>query len=544
MDKKFITSKIYVKSFKNNLKNIYNYFKNNINYYWNYSKGKKVYKKLNTLTNTKIKIKNKKSFIIDGHFYNFGYFFRLQLIRLATESFNGNEVGFIYKYNQKKCKSFLRNTGITRIEKIPCKFSSDILYQSNKIFQKIKKPEDILDIEFPHKVPSNQFYDYLLKKQMLGKVNVKDENIPFYISEYIESIRFAEKLIEENEPKQIFMSHGINIQCAPLCYLAPVNNIEVITLFGNYGVPRFIRIKNTGDINLGYDTPLKKDLKKLNNYQKELLYKVGSKYLKERLLGKTNDMGGQLAYDNGLTDIKEFIKNFSKKPIISIYAHCWFDHPHTFGMKSFRDFEDWILTTYKAILNNTDFIWLFRPHPGEDWYGGIKLEDILPKDLPDHIFILPKQLSGKSVMNISSGLVTYHGTAGIEYASCGKPVLIADKGWYHDAGFTITPKSRADYINLLSKNWIININEEKIKRDARVFAGIYFCCPKWQKNLIMPHDVNQEEVENIILNSLQEKRSYISDEVLNIQKWLNSEALGYHTFNMLNASEYSISNTI
>ena len=46
-------------------------------------------------------------------------------------------------------------------------------------------------------------------------------------------------------------------------------------------------------------------------------------------------------------------------------------------MDRFRDFEDWVLTTYKSILENTNFIWLFRAHPGEDWYGGITLEDIL-----------------------------------------------------------------------------------------------------------------------------------------------------------------------
>ena len=149
-------------------------------------------------------------------------------------------------------------------------------------------------------------------------------------------------------------------------------------------------------------------------------------------------------------------------------------------MDRFRDFEDWILTTYNSILNNTDFIWIFRPHPGEDWYGGITLKDILPKDLPNHILILPKQLSGKSVMNIASGLITYHGTAGIEYAACGKPVMIADKGWYHDADFAIYPESRSDYVNLLSKNWLINIDLENFKK-CKDICWILFLLSKMAK---------------------------------------------------------------
>ena len=251
-----------------------------------------------------------------------------------------------------------------------------------------------------------------------------------------------------------------------------------------------------------------------------------------------------MAFNKDLKDIREFIKNKNKKPIIVIYASCWFDCPHAFGMDRFRDFEDWILTTYNSILNNTDFIWIFRPHPGEDWYGGITLKDILPKDLPNHILILPKKLSGKSVMNIASGLITYHGTAGIEYAACGKPVLIADKGWYHDADFVICPESRSDYVNLLSKNWLRNIDAERTSRNARIFAGFYFCCPKWQKNLCMPSDLDQEEIKNIILNSLEYKSKFISYEIENLRKWLDSDSLGYHTFNMLNANEYSLSNTL
>ena len=46
---------------------------------------------------------------------------------------------------------------------------------------------------------------------MLASVNIEDENIPYYIAEYIESIRFAEKLIEDNNPpKDIYESWNFN----------------------------------------------------------------------------------------------------------------------------------------------------------------------------------------------------------------------------------------------------------------------------------------------------------------------------------------------
>ena len=140
---------------KKKLKNIYNFFINNFNYYWNYSIDKNLYKNLSKITNQKLKLKNKKNFIIDGHFYNYGYFFRLQLIRMASESYLGNELGLISNYNKKKCYSFLKNVGTSSIENMPSSISSDILHQSKKIFKNIKKPEDILEIEFPYNTPSN-----------------------------------------------------------------------------------------------------------------------------------------------------------------------------------------------------------------------------------------------------------------------------------------------------------------------------------------------------------------------------------------------------
>ena len=71
-----------------------------------------------------------------------------------------------------------------------------------------------------------------------------------------------------------------------------------------------------------------------------------------------------------------------------------------------------------------------------------------------------------------------------------------------------------------------------------------FVAPHGKKKLIMPHDINQKEIKDIILDSLESKSDIISYEIQNIKKWIDSNALGYHIFNMLNANEYSLSNTI
>ena len=145
-------------------------------------------------------------------------------------------------------------------------------------------------------------------------------------------------------------------------------------------------------------------------------------------------------------------------------------------------------------------------------------------------------------MKLSDGLVTYHGTAGIEYAACGKPVLVADKGWYQHADFVIYPESRLHYIELLSSDWLSNIDSKKISKNAKIFSGIYFCTPEWQKNLIMPDDSNRSDLEEMIYKDLYKKSELINKEVNLIRTWLDSESFGYHTFKMLSTNSYSLSN--
>lgn len=536
--------KKYFISFKNLVTTSHAYIENNFSFFWNYFYQKKIYKKLNSLINYSGEINFGKNFLVDGHFYNYGYFYRLQLIRKAIKSYKYNEIGIVWNYNRRKCSSFLKNVGIKNIKKINNEISSDLLYKSELIYSKLSRAEDILDLEFPFGVPSEQFYDYILKKQMLAKVDIHDPNISFYIAEYLNSIRFAEKLIDEFNPEKVFMSHAISVPCTPLCWIAPQKGIQVFTLFGQFGVPRFIKFKKPEDINIGIDSPMPEQLDKLNKNQNEFLYSLGDKYLSERILGRTNDISGNLAFGSSFEDFSDHIKNKNNKQIIAVYSSNWFDCPHAFGMKRFRDFEDWIITTYKAALENTNYIWIFRPHPGEEWYGGVELKDILPEKLPDNIFILPKNFSGNSIMKLADGLVTYHGTGGIEYAACGKPVLVADKGWYHENGFVIYPSSRSDYIDILRSNWTENIEREKISRTAKIFSGLYFCIPQWQKNLIMPDDCYNKELEKMIIDNLEKKDACFNTEIECLRNWIDSDYSGYHTYKMLNEENYSLSNVI
>ena len=199
-------------------------------------------------------------------------------------------------------------------------------------------------------------------------------------------------------------------------------------------------------------------------------------------------------------------------------------------MTRFTDMLDWLNLTIKKASENKEILWLLKPHPMEEWYGGIKLSELVENKLSENIKLLPYSFSGEEIINISDGLVTFHGTSGVEFAAMGKPVLVADRGWYHDYGFVLFPNSREDYSNLLTKNWYENIDLDKAKYNAEIFSGMFYGIPKWQEKLILPDDSDKALLSKTLPELVKNKTNLIYKEIKLIKKWLNSRSKVYQNF--------------
>lgn len=479
--------------------------------------------------------------LIDGHFFNPGYFYRVQLFRAAMGSGSGDELGFFWRHNSQHCAQILRTLGVRKTHRYFPRTDPRLRSIATQLAQKIRSGDDLLELEFPHKIPASFLYDDILKRQRSATVNALDPNIERHIWEFLSSIRAAEDILDCHEPDCVAMSHSILTQCSPLAWLAATRGIPVVTLFGNYGLPRFWRMRDAEDIHYGMDRPEKNDLDRLATNQADALAEIGSKYLAARLSGHTDDLGGRMAFKGDSDKLRLKCSNVNR-PTVAVYASNWFDFPHALGMSRFRDFYDWIESTLQVAIATPSVRWLFRAHPCDKWYGGITLKDMLPQKLPDHIVLLPDECSGQSVMKIADALVTYHGTAAIEYAAMGKPVLVADKGWFHDCGFVLYPESRDEYLRLLGEDWFNRPDLFVAKRQAELFAGLYFCCPRWQSSATLPDDSDRDALVKQVPQLLNEKADVVGREVDTINKWFESGCRGYHTYKMTNESCFALSN--
>ncbi len=512
---------------------------NNFQSYLEIISNKKIVNSYNQLLSlNKSKPQKYERLLVDGHFYNLGYFYRLQLLRSAIFSPTLIEHAYIWNYNKKICKNILKSIGIKGITQMGRAYDKDILVEAEIISKRITKPIDIINYKFPEGIPGSYLYDVILKKQRSNKVEIKDKNLKSYIAEFLLSIKLSSDLIAEFKPDIVAISHVVSFQCAPMAYLAVKKGIKTIILCGtSFGTPRFLKLSKTNDLFFGIPHPPKEDIDSIDSSRLDNFKKAGNEYLKKRISGNSNEICGQLAFGRGKNnlDIGDF--KYSNKPVIAIYSACWFDFPHTFGMTRFLDVLDWLTATIDVASKNKDVIWLLKPHPAEKWYGGITLGETIKEKLPPNIILLPNEYSGKAVMDVADALINIHGTSAIEYAACGKPVLVADRGWFHDCNFVVFPDSREDYLELLKTKWYEDVNIQEIKANAKLFAGVYFGIPDWQKNGVLPDDSERAKLRKILPNFIKENQHIIKKEIKTIQDWLSSGNIDYHTYKMINSDE-------
>tara|TARA_Y100001978_G_C23697425_1_gene438434 strand:+ start:260 stop:1858 length:1599 start_codon:yes stop_codon:yes gene_type:complete len=503
-------------------------------------KNKEVIDSLNEIyKNSNNEQKKYKSLLIDGGYYNLNYYYRLQLLRTALKSKTIKEYAFVWDCNLNTCKNLLKAIGIKNISSLSGSFDKEISLKAENLLKNINSKKDIININLPYNIPGTLLYDTILKRQRCATVNIKDKNLKEYIYKFLYSIKFAEKLINYSKPDLLALSHCKSYQCSPLAWLASKKGISTIVLGNEFNILRLWKISKPNDIYSGIGHPVGKDFKRFSEVNKSKLRSVGKKYIFDRISGNTSDLSGRYAFQGKRKKLSELDLYPKGKKIVAIYSACFFDFPHTYGMKRFIDMLDWLKLTIEKASENRDVLWLLKPHPMEKWYGGVKLTDLIDRKLPENIILIPYDYSGQDIINLADALVTFHGTSAIEYSVMGKPVLVPDRGWYHDCGFVLYPKSREDYENLLTSRWYELVNVEKAKLNAELFSGIFFGIPKWQEGAFFPDESNEDYLRKKLPNFVKFKKDLINKEIKLIKKWVISDSIDYHIFKIENNNKFT-----
>jgi hypothetical protein len=168
------------------------------------------------------------------------------------------------------------------------------------------------------------------------------------------------------------------------------------------------------------------------------------------------------------------------RPVWGIMTHINWDTVSDYAPMIYESFNEWIVDTIHEIKNITDVQWVIKVHPAEAWDNPDSGVECLIKEhfplLPEHVRVFPAEedLSPLDFFQMIDGAITVYGTAGLESALQGKPVILAGEAHYGRKGFTYDTDSQACYRELLNQAPSLpSLSEEQMEL-ARRYAYCYF----------------------------------------------------------------------
>ena len=484
--------------------------------------------------------------LVDGVWDNPNYWIRYAMFRAALNLGGAREIGFTGPWNAPRVRRTMRRLGIS--ESIALMSLADRTAANRRLAGDLvastQAPGDVLRWKLPHDVPADYVYDGILKRQRKGTVDLRDPQLVAYVTEALDCIDAAERLLERVPADLVAVSHQCNFLHTALVWLAIRRRIPVVMLWNAYGVLRFSRLLEESHLRDWSDVPTPAEVRRLPADREEKLVAIGREYLDRRLGGRTADAVAVRAYQRRQVRVDRALLARElgwdpSRPVIAVYAPNWFDFPHSSGLSFFRDYQEWLEATVEYARRDTRVGWLVKGHPWDDSYGGVKLRDVIPSlEGAPHIRIVPDDWNGRSVMDTADALITCQGTAGIEFASLGKPVLVSDAGWYHDAGFVQVPRTRDDYFAKLASEWWKDADGDTVARRAWLFSGLFFCHPRWQEGFELGEDLDQWKLYAALPGLLTQGEEAIHREKALMREWWASGTRGYHTYKMMTAESY------
>ena len=187
------------------------------------------------------------------------------------------------------------------------------------------------------------------------------------------------------------------------------------------------------------------------------------------------------------------------RKVAVVFSHILYDTIFFYGHDLFDDYATWFLETIRIAIRNDKLDWYIKIHPSNVWRSeGRKFSDhdyeetyLIERHigpLPAHVRIVTPDtdLSPLTWIDIADFGITVRGTAGLEMAARGGTVITAGSGRYEGVGFTIDPKSRSEYIEILNNLPNIEAISGKARELAARYAHALFVLKPFELSCLIP----------------------------------------------------------
>jgi hypothetical protein len=292
----------------------------------------------------------------------------------------------------------------------------------------------------------------------------------------------ARNVFAKRSPARVIMSHGTYVDWGPALKTAISMKIPLVAWMASYlpcrfyfrHVPDAVHIDFHNMSDNAWDEVKRRELSEEESLQL-------NRFLSDRYTKNTSfDMKRFKPYIGQSEDILDYYRLDKKKPIWGIMAHINWDTVSDYAPMLYESFNEWISDTVDIAINIPSVQWLVKVHPAEAWDNAdIGVESLIRMkfpSLPSNILLLPAEetISPLDFFSLVDGAVTVYGTAGLELAMHGKPVILAGDAHYGKKGFTLDPDSRDEYRRLLQKAGEIAALTETQVDLAKKYGHCYF----------------------------------------------------------------------
>jgi hypothetical protein len=264
--------------------------------------------------------------------------------------------------------------------------------------------------------------------------------------------------VERFKPDYVFMSHGCYVDYGPALAAAtnagiPVTHWGGSYLENHYYIRTVTQSFNPNRRSLSAEAWQQRVERPLTQRENSLL----DSYLNARYTA-------DLSFDIRLSqqpdspeDLRSKLDLPSDKPVWCIFLHLSWDSILETAPMVFDTIESWVLDTLQTIIKLPEVTWLVKVHPAEVSTNTLLgtqslIEDNFPQ-LPSHVRIIPpdSDINAYGLYQLLDGGVTVFGTAGLELAILGKPVILAGDTHFGNKGFTYDAQTKEEYEALLRR---------------------------------------------------------------------------------------------
>jgi len=269
------------------------------------------------------------------------------------------------------------------------------------------------------------------------------------------------------------------------------NNIDVIQWIGSptpnsFSFKRYnknnkdqhpLSLSNEGWVKLSTNSNIIKESDSIINYLKSLYKSDGTYNYQELNKGKLIISERNMLF--------KYLNITNNNKVAVIFCHILYDATFFYGTSLFDNYQKWLIETVSIAIKNTNINWIIKVHPVNVWRSKMdgkemeQIEKVIIENtfgkLPSHINFMPADTNINTLSlftNIDFG-ITVRGTVGMELPCFNVPVITAGTGRYNNHGFTIDPKSKEEYLELLMNLHTIPYTSlNYISQNAQVFSYI------------------------------------------------------------------------